>query len=38
MRNLPRFHRELVASGYVTADIEYRSYPALWHALASGEK
>ncbi len=35
MRNLPRFHRELVASGYVT-DIEYRSYPALWRALAAG--
>jgi fatty acid desaturase len=38
MRNLPRFHRELVASGYVTDDLEYRSYPALWRALASGQK
>ncbi len=36
MRNLPRFHRELVASGYVTDDIEYRSYLALWRALAAG--
>jgi fatty acid desaturase len=36
MRNLPRYHRELVASGYVNDDLEYRSYPALWHALAAG--
>jgi fatty acid desaturase len=36
MRNLPRYHRELVASGYVNDDLEYRSYPALWRALAAG--
>ena len=36
MRNLPRYHRELVASGYVTADLEALSYPALWKRLASG--
>jgi fatty acid desaturase len=36
MRNLPRYHRELVASGYVNDGIEYRSYPALWRALAAG--
>ncbi|MHB1929871.1 MAG: fatty acid desaturase [Acidimicrobiales bacterium] len=34
-RNLPRLHRELVASGWVTPGLEYRSYPALWRALAS---
>jgi fatty acid desaturase len=34
--NLPRLHRELVASGYVTPDIEYRSYLQLWRALGSG--
>jgi fatty acid desaturase len=36
MRNLPRYHRELVAGGYVNDDLEYRSYPALWRALAAG--
>jgi fatty acid desaturase len=36
MRNLPRLHAELVRSGYVQPDLEYRSYPALWRALASG--
>jgi fatty acid desaturase len=36
MRNLPRFHRELVASGYVNDDLEYRSYLVLWRALAAG--
>lgn len=35
-RNLPRYHEALRASGYVPAGIEYRSYPALWRALASG--
>lgn len=35
-RRLPALHRELVASGWVTPDIEYRSYLALWRALASG--
>jgi fatty acid desaturase len=34
-RNLPRFHRELEAAGYATADLTYPSYRALWRALAS---
>lgn len=34
-RNLPRFHAELVAAGYVPAGLEYPSYRALWRALAS---
>ncbi|QGG95006.1 fatty acid desaturase family protein [Actinomarinicola tropica] len=37
-RNLPALHRELVAAGWVTADLEYPSYRALWRALASGEE
>ncbi len=36
MRNLPRLHQELVRSGYVQPGLEYRNYPALWRALASG--
>lgn len=36
MRNLPRLHAELIRSGYVQPELEYRSYPALWKALASG--
>ena len=36
MRNLPRLHEELVRTGYVQPELEYRSYPALWRALASG--
>lgn len=35
MRHLPRFHRELVASGYVTAGLEYPGYRALWRRLSS---
>jgi fatty acid desaturase len=35
-RNLPKFHAELVASGYVTEGITYRSYLALWRALSAG--
>lgn len=35
-RNLPRFHDELVRSGYVTDTLTYPSYRALWRALASG--
>ena len=31
-RNLPRYHAELVASGYVTDAITYRSYLSLWKA------
>lgn len=34
-RNLPRYHHELEASGYVTPEIEYRSYPSLWNTLSS---
>ena len=34
-RKLPAFHRELVASGWVTEELEYPSYRALWRALAS---
>ncbi len=37
-RNLPRFHAELVAAGYVTDAIEYPSYVSLWRALASEGK
>lgn len=35
-RNLPKFHRELVAAGYVTPALEYGSYTQLWRKLASG--
>lgn len=35
-RNLPRYHRMLVASGYVHPGYEYPSYTALWKALRSG--
>jgi fatty acid desaturase len=36
MRALPRYHRALIEAGYVTPDLEYHSYPALWRALRSG--
>ena len=35
-RRLPVLHRELVAAGWITPDLEYPSYMALWRALASG--
>lgn len=35
-RNLPKLHEELVRSGWVTPDITYPSYTALWRKLASG--
>lgn len=35
-RHLPRLHEELVASGWVTPELEYPNYRALWRALASG--
>jgi fatty acid desaturase len=35
-RNLPAYHRELVAAGYITPGLEYRSYTQLWRKLASG--
>jgi fatty acid desaturase len=34
-RNLPQFHAELVAAGYIVADLEYSNYRALWRALAA---
>jgi fatty acid desaturase len=37
-RNLPRMHAELRASGWVPDELEHRSYPALWLALAAGEE
>jgi fatty acid desaturase len=33
--NLPHFHRELVASGWVTPGCQWPSYRALWKALGS---
>ncbi len=35
-RNLPALHDELVASGWVTPDIEYPTYRAFWKAASSG--
>ena len=35
-RRLPTLHAELVAAGWITPDLEYPSYLALWRALASG--
>src|SRR4051794_2935946 len=35
-RKLPQLHEELVASGWVTPEITYPSYLALWRKLASG--
>jgi fatty acid desaturase len=35
MRNLPRYHRALIASGYIPGALEHRSYPALWRVLSS---
>jgi fatty acid desaturase len=35
-RNLPRLHEELVASGWVTPQIEYPTYRAFWSAASSG--
>lgn len=34
--NLPRLHDELVASGWVTPELEYPSYRAFWKAASSG--
>ena len=36
MRHLPRYHRALRESGYVTPALEYPSYRALWRALRAG--
>jgi fatty acid desaturase len=35
-RRLPQLHAELVAAGWITPELEYPSYLALWRALASG--
>jgi fatty acid desaturase len=35
-RRLPALHHELVAAGWVTPELEYPSYVALWRALSSG--
>jgi fatty acid desaturase len=35
-RNLPALHAELVAAGWVTRELEYPSYRALWRSLAAG--
>jgi fatty acid desaturase len=34
-RNLPKLHAELEAAGYITPDLTYPSYTALWRALRS---
>jgi fatty acid desaturase len=34
-RNLPRMHDELVASGWMTPNLEYPTYRALWRKLSS---
>ena len=34
-RNLPRYHHELEAAGYVTPQLSYPSYVALWRAACS---
>jgi fatty acid desaturase len=34
--NLPKLHRELVASGWVVEGLEYPNYRALWRALRAG--
>lgn len=36
-RNLPRYHQELIASGWVTPELEYPSYRAFWKRCASGD-
>jgi fatty acid desaturase len=35
-RRLPALHEELVAAGWITPELEYPGYLALWWALASG--
>ncbi len=35
-RNLPRLQRELDRAGWIPAGLEWRSYTALWRALAAG--
>jgi fatty acid desaturase len=38
MANLPKLHAELRRSGYVTDELEYRNYTALWRKLGSRAK
>ena len=35
-RKLPTLHKELAEAGWITPEIEYPSYVALWRALAAG--
>ena len=35
-RNLPKLHAELVRAGWVTEELTYPTYRALWRKLASG--
>ena len=37
-RNLPALHAELVDAGWVTPELEYPSYRALWRALSSAPR
>ena len=34
-RHLPALHDELVTAGWITPELTYRNYPALWKAGAS---
>jgi fatty acid desaturase len=34
-QNLPALHDELVASGWITPELEHRSYTDLWRSLSS---
>ncbi len=36
-RNLPAYHRHLQEAGYVTSDIEYPNYRAVWRACANDQ-
>jgi fatty acid desaturase len=38
MRRLPEYHRALLESGYVTPELEFPSYRALWRALHAGDR
>src|SRR4051812_43211642 len=37
MANLPKFHAELRRTGYVTDELEYRSYTELWSKLSAAD-
>ena len=34
-RNLPRYHKAMIESGYVGTGVEYPSYRTIWRALAA---